>query len=241
MYWCDFALFRQNLTSLFTFICFCTHNPCTYYHVLLLEDLGVIETHFLRRLRTFAGVSNCSREESLRKLNLQIRFLKGSEANSITEDTKNSCACTSEDDKITQAVFEPILLTFIPLTTAADTDRLCFCPFHNKRPGQQAIHRVTVLPASILNSLWRYIFDLFLIWCGQSESFVFLRINNFRSGLVLQGCSSTFAVNHEVQLPFHHAEVESNDIYTKTKNQITSLIETRYQSGNIWAYFHNKP
>lgn len=67
----------------------CTHNPCTYYHVLLLEELGVIETHFLRKLRTFAGVSNCSREESLRKLNLQIWFLEGSETNSITEDTKN--------------------------------------------------------------------------------------------------------------------------------------------------------
>lgn len=153
-----------------------------------------------------------------------------------------SCACTSEDDKITtQAVFEPSLFTFIPLTTAADTVRLRFCPFHNKRPGQQAIHSVTVLPAGILNSLWRYIFDLFLIWCGQSESFVFLSIGNFRSGLVLQGCSSTFAVNHEVQLLFHHAVVENNDIYTKSKNQITSVIETRYQSGHIWAYFHNQP
>lgn len=89
MYWCECAPFWQKLTSLFTFICLCTHNPCTYYHVLLLEELGVIETHFPRRLRTFAGVSNCSREGRLRKLNLQIWFLEGSETNSITEDTKN--------------------------------------------------------------------------------------------------------------------------------------------------------
>lgn len=64
-----------------------THAPIAMF--CSWRSWGVIETHFPRRLRTFAGVSNCSREGRLRKLNLQIWFLEGSETNSITEDTKN--------------------------------------------------------------------------------------------------------------------------------------------------------